>query len=80
MPQVIPARVRQLKRAPFTRIGVHAPIPHGVAEDWEIKNVGWTIQWDDGTQGIGGAPFSTRTEADAWLKANPQATTRKNAT
>ncbi len=71
MGQVIPARIRQLKKPPYTKIAISTPIPFGVASDWEIINVGWTIQWPDGSTGIGGAPFSTRTEADTWLRTNP---------
>lgn len=78
MPQVIPARARRLKRAPHTLAPISKPIPFGVAQDWETIDVGWTIQWDDGTQGLGGSPFSTRTEADAWLKANPHRRTAKD--
>ncbi|UTU07718.1 hypothetical protein CcrC1_gp527c [Caulobacter phage C1] len=78
MPQVIPARVRQLKRPPHNRIPIHATIPFGVSQDWEVIQVGWTIQWDDGTTGIGGAPFSTRTEADTWLRSNPHRRSAKD--
>ena len=36
-------------------------------EDWEMKTVGWTIRWSDGTTGIGRQPFKSRREAQDWL-------------
>ena len=40
----------------------------GDRDDWEVETVGYTIQWEDGTIGIGRAPFPTREEAEAWLE------------
>lgn len=36
-------------------------------EDWELKTVGWTIRWSDGTTGIGRQPFESQREAQDWL-------------
>lgn len=36
-------------------------------EDWEMKTVGWTVRWSDGTIGIGRQPFQSRREAQDWL-------------
>jgi hypothetical protein len=35
--------------------------------DWQMESAGWTIQWDDGTVGIGRVPFETPEQAEAWL-------------
>jgi hypothetical protein len=37
-------------------------------EDWQMETSGWTIQWEDGTVGIGRMPSPTREEAEAWLE------------
>ena len=41
--------------------------PGNRKEDWSKETVGWTIQWGDGTVGIGRQPFKTQAEAQAWL-------------
>lgn len=35
---------------------------------WSIVSTGWTILWDDGTQGCGRPPFKTEAEARAFLE------------
>lgn len=42
-------------------------IPPGAEE--VVK--GWTVQHQDGTTGIGRAPFETEADAQAWCDANP---------
>ena len=41
--------------------------PGDEKKDWSLENVGWTIQWDDGTTGIGRKPFQTKAEAEEYL-------------
>jgi hypothetical protein len=38
-------------------------------EDWQLEDVGYTIQWSDGTVGTGQKPFKTEDEAHKWLDA-----------
>ena len=33
-----------------------------------MEDAGWTIQWDNGTVGIGRVPFATKEEAELWLQ------------
>jgi hypothetical protein len=44
--------------------------------EWTLQTdpaiVGWTIQHDDGTRGIGRVPFRTEAEALAWMAAHPR--------
>lgn len=35
--------------------------------NWTVESNGWTIEWSDGTVGIGKKPFATKAEAEAWL-------------
>jgi len=44
------------------------PIP---IEDYELKVVGFTSFWDNGTRGHGCKPFATMAEAEAWREALP---------
>lgn len=37
-------------------------------EDWILEDVGYTIQWEDGTIGVGRPPFNSEAEAEAWLE------------
>jgi hypothetical protein len=41
-------------------------------EDWQLVGVGWTIQWEDGTIGIGRQPFKTKEEAENFLVEREQ--------
>jgi hypothetical protein len=43
-------------------------VPGDREEDWHMEHAGWTIQWSDGTVGIGRVPFETREQAEAWLE------------
>jgi len=36
--------------------------------NWEVEKVGYTIQWEDGTVGMGRKPFESKEEAEAFLK------------
>ena len=40
-------------------------------EDWELKEVGFTSFWSDGTRGHGHKPFATMQEAQAWRDKLP---------
>jgi hypothetical protein len=42
------------------------------AEGWRIVESGWSVQHEDGTRGLGRAPFETEGEARAWCDANPR--------
>lgn len=44
--------------------------PGDQKQDWVLENVGYTIQWDDGTIGIGRQPFKSEREAEEWLQAH----------
>lgn len=70
--EVIPSRRWKNKRTGATASPYGAVpwtgAPGDRKEDWELENVGWTIQWADGTTGIGRVPFPTREEAEDWLE------------
>jgi hypothetical protein len=46
--------------------------PGDKKEDWKLESVGWTIQWEDGTIGIGRQPFKTKEEAEDFLEKHEQ--------
>lgn len=56
-------------------VSVGGAVPyHSAAEctEWEMIQVGWTIQHADGTRGIGRVPFTTQEDAQAWINAHPR--------
>jgi len=42
--------------------------PGDKKDDWTLENVGYTIQWADGTIGTGRVPFKSKDEAEKWLE------------
>jgi hypothetical protein len=47
-------------------------------DDWHIVDVGWTVQNDDGTVGIGRHPWTKKENADKFLEDYWKQLGRKN--
>jgi hypothetical protein len=62
MPRVIVA-TRLVHKTNGTRLSPYSTLPYGNRTDWEFVTKGWTIVWDDGTEGTGREPFATEAEA-----------------
>lgn len=46
--------------------------PGNRKEDWHMEDMGWTIQWSDGTVGIGRQPFTSKDDAEDWLRRHEE--------
>lgn len=54
--------------------GVFGAVPYtseADKADWELVDVGWTVEHPDGTRGVGRFAMDTKEEAEAWIEKNP---------
>lgn len=69
---IIPSR-RWKHKATGATASLYGAVPWSGApgdrkEDWVLEDVGYTIQWEDGTIGVGRPPFNSKAEAESWLE------------